>query len=136
MSSDSENNILVKVDAEKGTFSLKKDDFIGLTAKNVSSDKIYYSTCNSGMIEELNGSKVKRFVVFVNPCECICTFAIEPGYQDEIHINSYLIRDHDELQFSSSVKYRVTPNFYFDENLERRISTKSVQVSPITILIE
>lgn len=136
LSSDSDNEILIEIDAEKDNISINEDDAIGLRVKNVSSDKIYYSTCGSGTIQELDGSEVRRSVVFVNPCECICTFVIDEGEVEIIEIDSYLIRDHDELQFSSANKYRVTPHFYFDENLDRRISINSVKMSPITIIRE
>ncbi len=136
LSSDSENETLVEIEAVQDSFSLAEDEIIGLKVTNVSSDRIYYSTCNSGSIQELDGSRVNRSVIFVNPCECICTFSMEEGEQEEVEIESYLIRDHDELQFTSNVTYKVFPHFYFDENLERRISSNSVHMSPITITRE
>lgn len=133
LSNDSEDSIIVRIDPVAESYNLDRDTEIGLLANNLSSNTIYYSTCDSGTIEEIEDSNISQSVVYENPCECICTFPIKSGKVDTIQVEGYLIQEFDELQFSKDLRYRVFPHFYTDQDLSRRISLSAIEMSPIVI---
>lgn len=114
-------------------YTLDGETSIDLKIENVSSNTIYYSTCGSGTIQELEGSEINESAVYVNPCYCICIISIEAGKEKELFVQGYLLQDMEELQFSSYLKYRVFPHFYKDQGLENRISLSAFEMTPIKI---
>jgi len=134
ISSDSDQKTIARVQATGKSYTLEGETAIGLKLKNVSSKTIYYSTCGSGTIQELEDKKVNKSVVYVNPCYCLCIISIESGNEKELSVWGYLIRDKDELQFSSDFRYRIFPHFYKDQSLDNRISLSAVDMTPIKII--
>lgn len=133
ISSDSDEKTIARVQAMENSYTLDGETSIGLKIENVSSSTIYYSTCGSGTVQELEGSKVNKSAVYVNRCYCICIISIESGKEKELFVPGYLIQDMEELQFSSDARYRIFPHFYKDQGLERRISVSAVEMTPIKI---
>lgn len=133
LSSESDEKAIARVQAIKKNYHLEGETSIGLKLENVSSNTIYYSTCGSGTVQELEGSEINESAVYVNPCYCICIFSIESGKEKEFFVPGYLIQDMDEFQFSTDYRYRVLPHFYKDQRLENRISLSAVEMTPIKL---
>ncbi len=53
---------------------------ITITAKNNTSDVIYYSTCMPTMLQELSRQNVVESVGFPT-CACLCTAELKPGQE-------------------------------------------------------
>lgn len=114
LTSDSDGRIIAQIDSANESYSLDKETVIDLRKKNVSSKTIFYSTCDSGSIHELKDSEIKNSSEYTNPCYCVCIFPIEPDEMKELSVQGHLIRDKNELEFTSEVRYRVLPHFYKD----------------------
>ncbi|NBC65269.1 MAG: hypothetical protein GVY07_06340 [Bacteroidetes bacterium] len=134
ISSDSDQKTIARVQAMENRYTLDGETSIGLKIENVSSNTIYYSTCGSGTIQELEGSEINESAVYVNRCYCICIISIESGKQNELFVPVYLLQDIEELQFSTDVRYRVFPHFYKDQDLKNRISISTVEMSPMKLI--
>lgn len=128
LNSDSEElETVAQINAGSQEYKLTDSTLIDLSIKNISPSPIYYNSCDSRTIEEVDHGKVIETVVFTNPCFCNCVVTVQPNGKKELYINGYFISQYkDKLKLTESVKYKILPHFYKDKKQENRISLKAV----------
>lgn len=104
-------------------YELTDSTLIDLSIKNISSSPIYYNTCDSRTIEEVENRKITESIIFTNPCMCTCVITIHPNEQTELNIIGYFITQHSgKLKLTESISYKILPHFYKDKAQKKQIS--------------
>jgi len=100
---------------------------ITITAKNNTSDVIYYNSCMSTMLQELSEEKVVESVGFPT-CACLCTTELKPGRSWEYQVDvTWLWQNMGPSQPKIGPDYRFLLQFYRDKEMK-----KLVELSDLT----
>lgn len=94
---------------------------INITAKNVSSDVIYYNSCMATVLEELSNGSVSKGT-YLPQCDCLCITEMQPGEKWEGGLDADWFWANEGL-FEPEIgpRHRFRLAFYRDSKLQHLI---------------
>jgi len=102
---------------------------IRVTAKNVSSDVIYYNSCMATVLEELTDGKVANKTHLPN-CDCLCITQMKPGEKWEWGLDvDWLWANEGIFEPPIGPRHRFRFAFYEDSKLERLIRSEDLRTN-------
>lgn len=106
-----------------------RGSMIKVTAKNVSSDVIYYNTCMATVLEELKHESVTDRI-FLPTCACLCVTDLKPGETWEWSLDSgWLWANEGMFEPTIGPRHRFRFEFYEDSELKRLISSGDLKTN-------
>jgi len=119
------NEPALKLTTNQQSYVLDGTSSIEVTAENVSSQILHFTSCMPVAVEEVTWSQVVGTHTFPT-CECICKETLQPGERWTQTISTQSLQQYSQLPLDLMHHYRVRLAFYRDEHLTQLLPVSSL----------